>query len=49
MMNVKLSDNIKNEIITAEEARRFSGSLVASENCCCLCCCNVTGGRLLCL
>ncbi len=36
-----------NNIISAEEARRFSGSPVMSANNCCLCC-NDTGGCLLC-
>ncbi len=44
MMKLQMSNRIKNEIINAEETRRFLGSLVMSENCCCLCCSNDTGG-----
>ncbi|MEE1006823.1 MAG: hypothetical protein U0L66_06475 [Acutalibacteraceae bacterium] len=46
MMNFIMSSRIKNEIINAEETRRFLGSLVVSENSCCLCCSNDTGGLL---
>ena len=45
-MNFIMSSRIKNEIINAEETRRFLGSLVVSENSCCLCCSNDTGGLL---
>ena len=44
MMKQQISGMIKTEIISAEEARRFSGSLVRSENRCCLCCSFGTGG-----
>lgn len=43
-MNLMIHYITNNQIINAEEAVRFSDSLVMSENCCCLRCFSGTGG-----
>lgn len=44
IINLMIHYITNNQIINAEEAVRFSDSLVMSENCCCLCCFSGTGG-----
>lgn len=43
-MIVQMREHLPNEVVKAEEARRFSGNPVVFENACCLCCYIGIGG-----